>query len=246
MAKADQNKAAPSYAEADPQAATQSDQQAREKVDEQAREPLDEPIQPTETTDSGDSGNSGDATDSGEAEDLAALPADQLLARLNDANAENVQMNAQMKDQLLRTRAEIENIRRRSQNEIVSARKFAIEGFAQELLGVKDSLEQAASVELEQGAGESVQKMKEGLALTLKQLDLAMARFAVAEVEAAPGVPFDPEHHQAISLTRSEDIEAGHIVSVMQKGFTLKERLLRPAMVVVADSDDGRDDPAKK
>ena len=242
MAKADQNKAAPSYAEADPQAAVLRNQQAREKDDEQAREPLDEATQPTETTDSGDSGDSGDSADSGEAEDLAALPADQLLARLNDANAENVQM----KDQLLRTRAEIENIRRRSQNEIVSARKFAIEGFAQELLGVKDSLEQAASVELEQGAGESVQKMKEGLALTLKQLDLAMARFAVAEVEAAPGVPFDPEHHQAISLTRSEDIEAGHIVSVMQKGFTLKERLLRPAMVVVADSDDGRDDPAKK
>ena len=242
MAKADQTKAAPSHAEADPQAAALRDQQAREKVDEQAREPLDEPIQPTEPADSGDSANSADSADSGEAEDLAALPADQLLARLNDANAEN----AQMKDQLLRTRAEIENIRRRSQNEIVSVRKFAIEGFAQELLGVKDSLEQAASVELEQGAGESVQKMKEGLALTLKQLDLAMARFAVTEVEAAPGVPFDPEHHQAISLTRSEDIEAGHIVSVMQKGFTLKERLLRPAMVVVADSDDGRDDPAKK
>ena len=241
MAKADQTKAAPSHAEADPQAAALRNQQAREKVDEQVREPLDEPIQPTETTESGDSG-SGDSGDSGEAEDFAALPADELLARLNDANAENVQM----KDQLLRTRAEIENIRRRSQNEIVSARKFAIEGFAQELLGVKDSLEQAASVELKQGAGESVQKMKEGLALTLKQLDLAMARFAVTEVEAAPGVPFDPEHHQAISLTRSEDIEAGHIVSVMQKGFTLKERLLRPAMVVVADSDDGRDDPAKK
>ena len=159
-----------------------------------------------------------------------ALSAEELLERLNDAEAQN----AQMKDGLLRARAEIENIRRRSQNEVVAARKFAIEGFAQELLGVKDSLDRASSVELDEGAGEAVQKMKEGLSLTLKQLDLAMARFAVVEVEAGPGVRFDPEHHQAISMTPCGDIEADHIVSVVQKGFRLKERLLRPAMVVVA------------
>ncbi len=236
MAKTDKTKTAEIHAEADPQGSEQggeqSNEQADEKVDEQADEQLDEPTQPTEPIDSAEA----------EAEDLTALPPDKLLTRLNDANAES----AQMKDQLLRVRAEIENIRRRSQNEIVAARKFAIEGFAQELLGVKDSLEQASSVELDQGAGEAVQKMKEGLGLTLKQLDLAMQRFAVAEVKAAPGVPFDPAHHQAISMTRCEEIKAGHIVSVMQKGFTLKERLLRPAMVVVADGDDGHDNPAKK
>ena len=238
MAKTDKTKTAEIHAEADPQGSEQggeqSNEQADEKVDEQADEQLDEPTQPTESTEPTEPIDS--------AEDLTALPSDKLLTRLNDANAES----AQMKDQLLRVRAEIENIRRRSQNEIVAARKFAIEGFAQELLGVKDSLEQASSVELDQGAGEAVQKMKEGLALTLKQLDLAMQRFAVAEVKAAPGVPFDPAHHQAISMTRCEDIKAGHIVSVMQKGFTLKERLLRPAMVVVADGDDGHDNPAKK
>ena len=159
-----------------------------------------------------------------------ALSAEELLERLNDTEAQN----AQMKDGLLRARAEIENIRRRSQNEVVAARKFAIEGFAQELLGVKDSLDRASSVELDEGAGEAVQKMKEGLSLTLKQLDLALTRFAVVEVEAGPGVRFDPEHHQAISMTPCGDIEADHIVSVVQKGFRLKERLLRPAMVVVA------------
>ena len=159
-----------------------------------------------------------------------ALSAEELLERLNDAEAQN----AQMKDGLLRARAEIENIRRRSQNEVVAARKFAIEGFAQELLGVKDSLDRASSVELDEGAGEAVQKMKEGLSLTLKQLDLALTRFSVVEVEAGPGVRFDPEHHQAISMTPCGDIEADHIVSVVQKGFRLKERLLRPAMVVVA------------
>ena len=128
----------------------------------------------------------------------------------------------------------MENIRRRSQNEIQSARKYAVEGFAQELLSVKDSLDQAAQVELSDAAGEAVIKMKEGLELTLKQLETALSKFAVEEVEAAPGVKFNPEHHQAISMVPSEDVPSDHIVSVMQKGFLLKDRLLRPAMVVVA------------
>ena len=160
---------------------------------------------------------------------------EELNAQLNEATAENTRLQ----DGLLRARAEVENIRRRSQNEAVAARKFAIEGFARELLGVRDSLEQASSVELEEGAGAAVQQMKDGLGLTLKQLDIAMARFAVVEVEAGPGVRFDPERHQAISTTPSGEIEADHIVSVVQKGFLLKERLLRPAMVVVAAKDDG-------
>lgn len=163
-------------------------------------------------------------------EALASLSPKELLERLTQAVAKN----AQMKDGLLRARAEVENIRRRAHNEIVAARKFAIEGFARELLGAKDSLEQASGVELGEGAGETVRQMKEGIELTLKQLDGAMTGFSVVEVEAAPGIRFDPERHQAISMTPSEDIEAGHIVHVLQKGFLLKERLLRPAMVVVA------------
>ena len=171
-----------------------------------------------------------------DADDFAALSPQALIEHLNEAKAET----ARLKDGLLRARAEVENIRRRSQNEIVAARKFAIEGFAQELLGVRDSLDRASSVELDEGAGDAVQQMKEGLGLTLKQLDIAMARFAVVEVEAGPGVRFDPERHQAISTATSADIEAGHIVAVVQKGFLLKERLLRPAMVVVAAKDDGQ------
>ncbi len=214
MAKADHTKAAETAPEAASQdgvapASGEPDEPVNEQTSEQTDEPTDEPATP---------------------EDLAALPAEELLARLNEANAEN----AQMKDGQLRARAEIENIRRRSQNEIVAARKYAIEGFAQELLGVRDSLDRASSVALDEGAGEAVEKMKEGLGLTLKQLDIAMARFAVVEVEAGPGVRFDPERHQAISTTPSAEIEADHIVSVVQKGFLLKERLLRPAMVVVA------------
>ncbi len=195
-----------------------ANESAHESASGQANEATDEPINSTEPT------------------DLAALSHEELLARLNEINTEN----AQMKDGLLRSKAEMENIRRRSQNEIVAARKFAIEGFAQELLGVKDSLDQASSVELDESASEAVQKMKEGLNLTLKQLDLAMTRFAVVEVEAGPGVRFDPQLHQAISMTPSDEVEANHIVAVVQKGFQLKDRLLRPAMVVVAE-DKNRD-----
>jgi len=156
--------------------------------------------------------------------------ADELKAAL--ASAE--EQLEEMRDNTLRVRAEMENIRRRAQNEVISARKFAIEGFAQELLTVKDSLDQAARVELSSDESDAVVKMQEGLALTLKQLDAALAKFGVNEVEADAGVKFDPEQHQAISMMPSEDVESNHIIDVMQKGFTLKDRLLRPAMVVVA------------
>jgi len=163
--------------------------------------------------------------------DTAAEPSlDELRSQLQSAQDEN----AALKDGLLRAKAEVENIRRRSQDEIVKTRKFAIENFAKELLEVKDNLDRAAAVELDDGASEAVRQMKEGLGLTLKQLDLAMARFAVVEVEAAPGVKFDPQRHQAVSTAPHADIAADHIVTVVQKGFALKERLLRPAMVVVA------------
>lgn len=140
----------------------------------------------------------------------------------------------EMKDGFLRAQAEMENVRRRSQKEIQAARKYAVEGFAQELLPVKDSLDQATQVEFEATVGESVTRMKEGLELTLKQLETVLAKFSVVEVEAGPGVKFNPEHHQAVSMVASDDIPSEHIISVMQKGFLLKDRLLRPAMVVVA------------
>ena len=140
-------------------------------------------------------------------------------------------------DGYLRAKADVENIRRRSQNEIVSARKYAIEGFAQELLSVKDSLDQASKVDLENAGDEAMEKMQEGLALTLKQLDSTFGRFSVTEVEAGPGVKFNPDFHQAISMVPGGEIEPDHIVDVMQKGFVLKDRLLRPAMVVVAKSE---------
>lgn len=146
----------------------------------------------------------------------------------------------ELKDDYIRVKAEMENIRRRSQNEMVSARKYAIEGFAQELLIVVDSLEQAARVEMDMPNGEAAnsmtENMKKGLELTLKQFDTVMEKFGVIAVEAESGVKFNPEVHQAISVIASDEVEPEHIVNVMQKGFSLKDRLLRPAMVVIAKS----------
>jgi molecular chaperone GrpE len=166
--------------------------------------------------------------DSGDFQDLSN---DDLVQLLADAK----QQIADMKDGYVRARADVENIQRRSQNEIVSARKFAIEGFARELLSVVDSLNQAAMVEMDEAQGEAVIKMKEGLELTLKQFEKIMEKFGIAAVEAQVGTRFDPDVHQAISMVDSNEAESGSIVIVMQKGFTLKDRLLRPAMVVIAN-----------
>ncbi|MCY3770118.1 MAG: nucleotide exchange factor GrpE [Gammaproteobacteria bacterium] len=172
----------------------------------------------------------GDSCESG----LEGVSREEIIERLNEKSSEI----DEMKDGYIRAKAEVENVRRRSQNEIISARKYAIEGFALELLSVIDSLDQASKVEMDESSGEAVVKMKEGLELTRKQLGSVMGKFGVSEVEAAPGVKFDPEIHQAISMVESQEIEAEHILDVMQTGFTLKDRLLRPAMVVIAKSTD--------
>ncbi|NKB75610.1 MAG: nucleotide exchange factor GrpE [Gammaproteobacteria bacterium] len=188
-------------------------------VDSEVKAPLEE------NTDVDPAENADDAV-------VAEMSRDELIAQLDEAN----QKISDMRDGYLRAKADVENIRRRTQNEIISARKYAIEGFAQELLSVKDSLDQASKVELGESQTESTEKMKEGLELTLKQLDAALSRFSVTEVEAEPGTKFNPEYHQAISMISGGEIEPDHIVDVMQKGFILKDRLLRPAMVVVAQS----------
>ena len=170
---------------------------------------------------------------------LQLISTEELVARLRTTDEEI----AKLQDDMLRARAEMENIRKRAQNEVIAARKYAIEGFAKELLTVRDSLERAGdagdtladTMDLDAAAGESLRNMREGLALTLKQLDLTAGKFGVGEVDAAPGGKFDPQRHQAISTVKTDEIDLDCIVEVVQKGFILKERLLRPAMVVVAE-----------
>lgn len=156
---------------------------------------------------------------------------DQLHVELTSSRAEVVKL----KDGYLRAKAEAENIQRRSQNEITTVRKYAVEGFARELLSVADSLDQASKVEIDESAGDAVERMREGIALTLRQLEAIFDRFDIAAVEAGEGVAFNPDCHQAISMIDSTEFKSGSIVSVMQKGYLLKDRLLRPAMVVIAN-----------
>ena len=140
---------------------------------------------------------------------------------------------AQLQDETLRARADADNARKRAQGEIVNARRFALEGFAGELLTVRDSLGLARAVDLT-GGDNLVEQMTEGLELTLKQLDAAFERFSVFEVSPEVGDKLDPESHQAMSLVESTDVAPNHICQVVQKGYRLHSRLLRPAMVIVA------------
>jgi len=130
-------------------------------------------------------------------------------------------------DAWLRAKAEGENIRRRAQEDISKAHKFAVEKFAGELLAVKDSLEAALAV-----PEQTVDSFKAGVELTLKQLVAAFEKNALVEVSPA-GEKFDPHKHQAIGMLDSEQ-EANTVVSVLQKGYLIAERVLRPALVMVA------------
>ena len=147
-----------------------------------------------------------------------------LGQRLTEAEAKL----AEMQDAFLRAKADAENIRRRAQEDISKAHKFAIEGFAEALLPVKDSLEMALKIEVP-----SVESLKEGVDMTLKQLVAAFERNRLVELDPKPGEKLDPMKHQAISMVPSEQ-EANTIVSVLQKGYMISDRLLRPALVTVS------------
>ncbi|MGC8344025.1 nucleotide exchange factor GrpE [Pantoea ananatis] len=155
-------------------------------------------------------------------------PRDERIAQLE---AELAQLQTGVRDAQLRAQAEIENVRRRTEMDIEKAHKFALEKFANELLPVIDSLERA--LELANKEDEKSASMVEGIELTLKSLLGAVRKFGV-EVVGETGVPFNPEVHQAMSMMESEDIEPNHVMMVMQRGYTLNGRLLRPAMVAVA------------
>ena len=132
-------------------------------------------------------------------------------------------------DKYLRTAAELENVRKRAARDVEHAHKFALERFANDLLAVCDSLEMALIAEGEP----SVQSLKEGSEATLKLLISTLQRFGVEELDPH-GEPFDPTHHEAITMQPSDDVEPGSVVTVFQKGYALNGRLLRPARVVVA------------
>ena len=147
-----------------------------------------------------------------------------LGQRLADAESKL----AEMQDAFLRAKADAENIRRRAQEDITKAHKFAVEGFAEALLPVKDSLEMALKVETP-----SIESLKEGVEMTLKQLSAAFEKNRLVEVNPQTGEKLDPMKHQAISMVPA-DQEANTVVTVLQKGYMISDRLLRPALVTVS------------
>lgn len=158
---------------------------------------------------------------------------DELQAALDQSQAEV----AQYRDQAVRAIADAENARKRAQRDVESARKFALEKFATELLGVRDSLElglQAA----DNNAGD-FDKLKEGMDMTFRMLASSMEKAGIEAVNPE-GEPFNPEYHEAVSTQPSDELPANSVASVMQKGYTLNGRVLRAAMVTVAKPTDNQ------
>ena len=166
-----------------------------------------------------------------ELEAAAAANEADASAALGNAQAELAQLKAktaELTDQALRAQADAQNARRRADEEIAKSRKFALEGFAESLLPVLDSLEAALNVD-----NATATQLREGSEATLRQLISALERNKVVEVNPAPGARFDPTTQQAISMVPAAQ-EPNTVVSVLQKGYTIADRVLRPALVTVA------------
>lgn len=167
--------------------------------------------------------------------------AEEFVAESGDEGLEHTDLTALLEDargkadahwdQVVRTQAEMENLRKRSERDLANAHKFALERFASELLPVKDSLELGLAAFTAENA--DPEKLKEGVALTLQMLTTALDKAAINEVNPQDE-RFDPDFHQAMSLQERADVEPNTVVTVVQKGYTLNGRLIRPAMVIVS------------
>ncbi|AUL72516.1 nucleotide exchange factor GrpE [Pseudoalteromonas sp. 13-15] len=142
---------------------------------------------------------------------------------------------ADQKDSVIRAAADVDNIRRRAAQDVEKAHKFALEKFANELLPVIDNLERA--IEFSDKENETLKPLLEGIDMTVKSFNDAVAKFGV-EIVNPQGEQFNPEFHQAMSIQPSNDVTPNTVLAVMQKGYTLNGRLLRPAMVMVSKAAD--------
>lgn len=138
---------------------------------------------------------------------------------------------AEAKDQMLRAQAEMQNVRRRAEQDVQKAHKFALEKFVGDLLAVVDSLERG--LELADPNNEAIKPMRDGMQLTFKQLMDTLQRYNITRIDPL-GQPFNPELHQAMSMEESASAEPDSVLRVFQCGYSINERLLRPAMVVVS------------
>ncbi|KMW73636.1 heat shock protein GrpE [Photorhabdus luminescens subsp. luminescens] len=168
--------------------------------------------------------NSADKAEASETESVVDSRVAELEEQLKQAQQRE-------RDAILRAKAEVENIRRRTEQDVEKAHKFALERFANELLPVIDNLERA--LEAVDRTNTEIAPMVEGIELTLKSFLGAVGKFGI-EVVGDTNIPFNPEIHQAMTMMESDQHEPNHVMMVMQKGYTLNGRLLRPAMVAVS------------
>jgi len=198
------------------------DQAVEEEVTAQASE---------ETANTATSADNAGVASEEVSDELAALEAEELIAHIRKAQAKA----DENWDVALRTKAEMENVRRRTEKEVSNARKFGIEKMINEILPVKDSMEMGLKAAVEMDIeDEAVHKIREGMELTLKMMNDALDKIGVTEVAPQEGDVFSAEFHQAMSMQEIQGKKSNTIVAVMQKGYLLNERLIRPAMVMVA------------
>src|SRR5690554_892788 len=187
---------------------------ADEKRSEQLEEELSQPVEPEESV----------QADAGTDQEESELEA--LKAKIQE-----------YQDQALRAQAEMQNVRRRAEIDVEKAHKFALEKFVKELLPVVDSLEKAVeSTEGQEDASELVASIREGVEMTLSLFMSSLKKFNVEQVNPV-GEPFDPQQHEAMSMVPAPDAEPNSVVAVVQKGYLLNGRVVRPAMVVVAKAE---------
>jgi molecular chaperone GrpE len=196
-----------------------SDQESTDKAEQQ-------PVEANEDVETETDGK-GPSVEQAAAESEQGASVEQLQEQLIEA-----------RDAVLRAKAEAQNTRRRAEKDVENARKYALEKFCSELLPVGDNLERA--LEAAQIEHEAIQPITEGIELTLKSFVDALGKFNVERIDPM-GEPFDPQLHQAMTMIENPEVEPNSVIAVMQKGFTLNGRLVRPAMVVVSKAAESED-----
>jgi molecular chaperone GrpE len=195
---------------------------------QQSLEQQPEAAESAEVGEPADSAGSADAA--GDDDSPARQAAPPTIESLQHELAAAQQQAEEHWSELLRARAEVENMRKRAERDVENAHKYGLERFLTELLPVKDSLELGLSAA---ATAQDVETVTEGIELTLKMLTTALDKHGVTMIDPA-GEKFDPELHQAVSMVESTEAEPGTVMNVIQRGYTLNERLVRPAMVTVA------------
>jgi molecular chaperone GrpE len=203
-------------------------QERQTDMPEQVQDP-DEATEAKRQAETHEAPEAREAPEAEETREQAGESPERLTALLEDARSRA----DEHWDQVLRARAEIENLKRRQANELEKAHRYALDGFVRELLQVRDSLELGHSAALDEAA--DVEKLREGTELTLKLLIDVMGKFGVEQIDPQ-GEPFNPEYHQAMTTQPRDDVAPNTVVNVVQKGYLLNDRLVRPAMVIVSSA----------